>query len=701
MGSCESYSLSELLKRCASTTCLRKARQLHALILTTITTAALSPWPFLNNNILSMYERSGSFADARLVFDQMPRRNVVSYNAFIAAYSRTPLQPPVHALRLFQLMGREGLRPNSSTFTSLLQALFSTEDQCNAAAIIHTQIVKCGLLNDIPVQTSLLGIYSNCGDLSSAEAVFDTMFERDVISWNSMIYGYVTNGRIERGLQLFCCMLGAGLALTNFSFSIALNACSRLGDYASGKIVHAHIVKSEHPADTPVMNALLELYSCCGDLETACSAFRMIERPDEVSWNTMIAGYSQMGDGEKAVQLFVQSRYLSRENPNDYTFAAVVCATAALPCSCYGKPFHAQIKKAGFEKSVFVASTLINMYFKNSESESARKLFDSVVERDAILWTEMISGHARLCEGEAAADYFRGMQAEGHRVDSFSLSSFLSSAADLTALKLGETTHALVVKSGNETDMCSCGSLVDMYAKAGDLETARLVFSAVAEPDLKCWNAMLGGYGHHGSAEEALKLFDEMEGRGLRPDQVTFISLLSACSHCHLVEKGTFFWNYMKERGVEPGIKHYSCMVSLLSRAGLLDEAEDLIESSPFRDDFPELWRTLLSSCVVYKDLGMGVRAAEWVLRSEPEDTATNALLSNLYAATGRWDSVAETRRRLRGLGGEKDPGVSWIEIQSEINVFSAGDESHPQVGDARAGLERLQENMVLREGTT
>ncbi|XP_058069271.1 pentatricopeptide repeat-containing protein At3g50420 [Magnolia sinica] len=690
MASVETYSMSALIQKCTSTNSLRKARQLHALILTA--TTVISPPPFLNNNLLSMYAKSNSIEDARRVFDKMPSRNPVSYNALIAAYSRIPGQA-VSALRLFQLMAMEGLSPSSSTFTSLLQASSSIEDHSYGCGV-HTQVIKLGFFNDLPVQTSLLGMYSNCGDSASADMVFSMMIERDAVAWNSMIFGNVRNGWIERGLQLFCSMVRAGSVPTHFTFSIALNACSRLGDQISGRIIHSRIIKSEYPADTPLQNALIDMYSSCGDSETAFSVFRMIETPDLVSWNSMIAGYSENGDGEKAMELFVRSRHSSLENPDEYTFAAIVSATGALAALNYGKPLHAHIKKAGFEHSVFVVSTLINMYFKIGETGSARKLFNSMLERDAILWTEMISGHSRLGEGEIAVEHFCGMLEEGHKVDSFSLSSVLSSAADLAALTQGEMIHSLVVKTGHEADMCVCGSLVDMYAKNGYLKAAHLGFSRVTKPDLKCWNSMLGGYGHHGNAEQAFELFDEMEKQGLRPDRVTFISLLSACSHCGLVEKGTFYWNYMKENNIAPGLKHYSCMVSLLSRAGLLRVAEDLIKESPFHDDFPELWRILLSSCIINKELEMGVHAAERVLRYEPEDTATHILLLNLYAAAGRWDAVAEMRRKVRGLATEKDPGLSWIEVRNEIHVFSAGDESHPQVGDARAEIQQLQENI-------
>ncbi|XP_068655626.1 pentatricopeptide repeat-containing protein At3g50420-like [Aristolochia californica] len=434
-------------------------------------------------------------------------------------------------------------------------------------------------------------------------------------------------------------------------------------------------------------------------METAFSVFNMIDKPDLVSWNSIIAGCSNNGCGGEALNLFTQLQERSTERPDEYTFAAIVFATGARPALNYGKPLHAQVAKSGFEGSVFVCSTLIAMYFRNEEMESARKLFDSAADKDIILWTEMISGHLKMGDGESAIKYFCEMQKE-HKVDSFALSSALSGAADLSALKQGEMIHCQAIKSGNGADMCVSGSLVDMYSKNGSLEAAEIVFSEVRNPDLKCWNSMLGGFCHHGKAEQAFKLFNDMFEQGLNPDHVTFVSLLSACSHCGLVARGNFYWNYMRYLGLEPGVKHYSCMVSLLSRAGFLQESEDLISSSAVGDKFPELWRNLLGSCVVHRELELGVRAAERVFFLMPEDTATHILLSNLYAATGRWDAMSEMRRKIRGLMTEKDPGLSWIQVFDQTFVFSAGYEPNPLLDEAQAELQRLRGNMEEWEGS-
>lgn len=312
----------------------------------------------------------------------------------------------------------------------------------------------------------------------------------------------------------------------------------------------------------------------------------------------------------------------------------------------------------------------------------------------------MVAGHSSLGECELALKYFVSMLQEGYKVDSFSLSSALNSTAELAGLKQGEILHAQVVKSGYEGNICASGSLLDMYAKNGALQCAYLVFCTTRKRDLKCWNSMIGGYGNHGNSEMAFKLFGEMIRDELQPDHVTYISLLSACSHCGLVEKGKFYWFCMMTDGIMPGFKHYTSMVSLLGRAGLLEEAVDLLRKSPFAKKCPELWRILLSSCVELKDLAIGVHAAEQALELDPDDMSTHILLSNLYASAGKWDVVAEIRKRIRGMMVEKEPGLSWIEIKSMVHVFSADDEYHTQIDDCRGELLRLKGNMELLDSS-
>ncbi|PSS14300.1 Pentatricopeptide repeat-containing protein [Actinidia chinensis var. chinensis] len=687
----EAASLASILiQKCSSTTTVRKARQLHALILTSIPTVLQSL--FLHNNILSMFARCGSLADSRLVFDKMPHRNIVSFNALIAASSRSSQHASL-TLKLFAQLEDDGLRPNGSTFTSLLQASSLLED-CLMGSLLHTQLIKLGFWGDTCVQTSLLGMYSNCGDLASAKEVFTSIGDKDDVAWNSIIFGCMKNDDIAEGFHLYDKMVRSGTIPTQFTYSMILNACSRQKDHDFGQLVHTQVIISGTPTDLPLHNSLLDMYCSCGGIHSAIQVFSRIEYPDLVSWNSMIAGYSESGHGEKAMEMFVQLQQTTFAKADEYTFAAIISATGAFLASDYGKPLYAQVIKRGYEKSVYVGSTLVSMYFNNGDTDSAQKIFSSIAEKDVILWTEMITGHCRMADGENAIKFFHGMSQEGLRIDSLALSSALSACADLVTLKQGQMIHCQASKTGYDVEIAVCGSLIDMYAKTGDLQAAELIISDVGSPDLKCWNAILSGYSHHGKAKEALKVFDEILEHNLRPDQVTFISLLAACSHCGLVDEGIILWDFMIQSGFRPVAKHYSCMVSLLSRAGLLEEAEKMILESPFSGYNLDLWRTLLSSCISNKKLELGVRAGEQVLSIDADDSATHVLLANLYAAAGKWDWVKRMRRKIRGQMLEKDPGLSWVEVLNDICVFSSGDQSHPKIDEMRAELQRLLGNM-------
>ncbi|XP_073152418.1 pentatricopeptide repeat-containing protein At3g50420 isoform X2 [Henckelia pumila] len=562
-------------------------------------------------------------------------------------------------------------------------------------SLLHSHCVKRGFCNNCLVQTSLLGMYSGLGYMGCAKKVFCLMTDKDTTAWNAIISGCTKKGKVMEGLKLFQNMLKDEVVPSQFTYSLVLKACATIGDHVMGKLVHAQVLVSEIDIDLPLQNVLLHMYCSCGDINALFKVFWRIENPDLVSWNSVIGGFSEGGDGDTTMVMFVKLRRLSRVKPDEYTFATVISGTGVYPAARCGKPLHAQIEKAGFARSLYIGSALISMYFSNDDGKSSQKIFSAFPNRDVVLWTDMIGGNGRIGESEIALKFFRGLCHEGFKLDSFALSSALSACADLATLKQGEMIHSMALKTGNDTETCVHGSLVNMYTKIGELKAAECVFSSLPNPDLKCWNSMLGGYGHNGKASEAFQLFEEILKNGLRPDHVTFISILAACGHCGLVNESRFFWNYMKESGLRPGPKHFSCMISLLSRAGLVEEAEKLINASPFADEYLELWRTILSSCIENRYLREGIHAAKQILAINAEDIAANILLTKLYAATERWDDVAEIRRNVREVASDKEPGLSWIEVSKNVHVFSSGDQSHLQNSEIQLELCKLLGNLI------
>lgn len=627
----------------------------------------------------------------------MPHRNVVSYNALISAYSRSPHHAHL-AFQLFDRLENDSLAPNGLTITGLLQASAELGDLILGSSL-HSQCLKIGFSYNLHVQTSLLGMYSKCGSVNYARKVFCQMMDKDVISWNSIISGHVKNGRVLESLALFQNMLMDGINPTKFTYSLVLSACAKLQDYDTGRLVHAKVLTSGTYTDLPFLNSLLDMYCSCGDTRTAIDVFYRIDNPDLVSWNSMIGGYSENGDGGKAVEMFIRLRRVSRLKPDEYTLAAVISGTSGFPfSSCeYGKPFHAYTEKTGLMmRSVYIGSALISMYLINDDSASSQKIFSSFSFKDVVLWTDMIAGHVRIGESEAALHFFRVFSSEGLRVDSFILSSVLAACADLVTLRQGEMIHCLALKTGNNAEVCVHSSLIDMYAKNGEIRAAEYIFSCLPDCDLMCWNSMLTGYSHHGKAEGAFQIFFKMLKLGLNPDQVTFLSVLAACNHCGMVEKSRYFWRSMKELGFRAGPKHYSCMISLLSRGGLWEEAEEMIVESPSAHEYVESWRSILSSCIENGNVREGIRAAELILSVDAEDSSANALVAKVYAAAGRWDDVLETRRKMRKLTLEKDrPGLSWIEVGNSFHVFFSGEQSQLENSGIESEVGKLLANLL------
>ncbi|KAL8266230.1 hypothetical protein R6Q59_003574 [Mikania micrantha] len=644
-----------------------------------------------------MYSRCGSLLDAHLMFDEMRQRTLVSYNALIAGYSHS-LRNAHTAFKLLTRLNIEGFTPNGPTFTSLLQASSCYGDAILGSAL-HAQIVKLEFTSDTLVQTSLLGMYSDYGDLQSSKKVFSCMVQKDEMAWNSIIVGHIKNEMIMQGLYFYGGMIKSGVLPTQFTYSIVLTACSKLHHHEIGQVTHARLIMSSTPTDLPLQNALLNMYSSCGDTEMMINVLKEVKNPDLVSWNSILSGLAGNKDGEKCVEIFIYLHKVSFIKPDDYTYAIVISATRSLPGCSYGRPLHCQVIKSRFDINVYVGSTLVSMYFENGDCESAQKLVTLVPSKDVVFWTEMITGYARMGDGENAIKCFHEMSQE-NKIDSFALSIALSACADLAANNQGEMIHSQAVKLGYDLEMNVCGSLIDLYSKTGDLKSAELILSNIKTPDLKCWNAILLGYGHHGNSESAFRIFDQIVKLGLIPDEVTYLSMLATCNHCGLVDKGKFIWSSMKQNGLIPGSKHYSCLINLLSRAGLLEEAETMImdlDSNSGVFSF-KLWRTLLSSCVDRRNLEVGNRVAERIVSVDIEDSAAYTLLTNLYALMNRWDDVARMRRKIRGLMGEKDAGLSWIELYNGAQVFSSGDQTHPDVDDLQAELLSLRKNLMKPE---
>lgn len=455
-------------------------------------------------------------------------------------------------------------------------------------------------------------------------------------------------------------------------------------------------------------------------MEYARQLFDEIAQPSVVPWTILIAGYIQMGSGEKALELFWQmperdlvswtvvisgfaQNALAGEalkmfslmrrtgmKPNEFTLASVLKASASLAALEHGKMLHAEILKFGFESHVFAGTAIVDMYSKCDLMEDARKLFEKMTKNSAVLWSSMISGYTQNGHGEEALRLFRGMQETCNGVNEFAFSSVLRACGDLAVLEQGKQFHASAIKTGFESNTYVGSALLDMHSKCGSIEDACQLFDELPHRNLVSWNAMIVGCAQHGRSKAVFTLYKQMQLAGFKPDQVTFVGILFACAHIGLTEEGHYYFDSMyRDYGISPRLEHYTCMVGLLGRVGHLHEAEDLINKMPFEPD-SVVWRTLLAACSIHGDMELGKRVAEFVLELEPQDDASYVLLSNIYAAAGRWEDVAKTRKLMKAIRVRKNAGCSWIEVKNSVHTFKTGDRSHPQTEEIYATLERL-----------
>eukprot|EP01018_Ginkgo_biloba_P022103 Gb_10158 [translate_table: standard] len=638
------------------------------------------------SNLVDMYVKCMGLEFARQVFDEMPERDMVSWNSVIARYVQ--IGHGQEALHLFCEMQVAGMKPDQFTFASILGACASLTD-LEQGKLFHACIIKSGLEFDVYIGNALVDMYAKCASIDDAYKVFNHMPTRDLVSWNSMIAGCGQNGHDKEAMLLFCQLLQANMKPDPFTFSCILSVCAKLTDLEQGKWVHAFIIHCGLQLNIFSGSALLDMYAKCGSIEDSRKVFDRMPKRDAISWSAIIAAYAQLGYGEEALKLFNWMQQ-SAMKPDLFNFASSLRACANLASLEQGQQVHAHIMKVGGNFDIVVGCALVDMYAKCGKMEKGHKVFEEMPEQNEISWTAIITGFAQNGQGEDSLKLYREMQLAGMKPDESTFSIALGASACLAALENGKQIHGQILKVRFDSDVFVATSLVDMYAKCGSIEDAHKLFDHISDRNVATWNSMIAGYAQHGHGKDALKLFEQMQRVGMKPNDITFVSVLSACSHVGLMDEGRRYFDSMsQEHAIMPRMEHYACIVDSLGRAGHLEEAENFISKMPFEPG-SMIWRTLLGACRIHQNVELGKRAAERVLNFEPQDAATYVLLSNIYAMSGRWDEVSNVRKMMKDIGVKKQPGCSWIEVKNRMHPFFVGDKSHPQTEEIYAELERL-----------
>ncbi|KAJ4703687.1 Pentatricopeptide repeat-containing protein [Melia azedarach] len=643
----------------------------------------------LGGKLVFMYVTCGELKEGRRVFDKIDNEKVFLWNLMMNEYSK--IGKFKESMHLFKKMINLGIEVDSYTFSCVLKCL-AVVGSVKEGELAHGYLLKLGFGHNNIVVNSLISFYFKHGRVENARKLFDELNVRDVVSWNCMISGYITNGMAEKGLQVFKEMLCLGFDADLATMVTVLSGCANRGAPMLGRAVHAFAVKACFYKEITFDNTLLDMYSKCGDLHAAVRVFEKIENKSVVSWTSMIAGYTRKGISDGAIRLF---RGMVREGvePDVFTITSILHACACDGLLEIGKDVHNYIKENDMQSSLYVSNALMDMYAKCGSMEDAQLVFSQMPVKDIVSWNTMIGGYSKNCFPNEALNLFVTMLQE-LEPDGVTMACILPACASLAALQRGREIHGYILRHGFSSDRHVANAIVDMYVKCGVLVLARLLFDMIPAKDLVSWTVMIAGYGMHGFGSEAISTFNEMRKAGIEPDEVSFISVLYACSHSGLVDEGWRFFNIMRyECNIEPKLEHYACMVDLLSRTGYLSKAYRFIEMMPIAPD-ATIWGCLLSGCRIHHNVKLAEKVAEHVFELEPENTGYYVLLANIYAEAEKWEEVNKLREKISRRGLKKNPGCSWIEIKGKVNIFVAGGSAHPQAKKIGSLLKRLRLKM-------
>lgn len=473
-----------------------------------------------------------------------------------------------------------------------------------------------------------------------------------------------------------------------------VQTCAENRAITQGIACHAQIIQLGHQTDTLTSNMLINMYSKCGLLNQARHVFDQMPQRSPVSWNTIIGAYTQNGSESEAFRLFMQMQREAASEFSEFTVSSVLCACAAKCAVLECKQLHAFSLKASIDSNAFVATALVDVYAKCNLIQDSILVFESISEKSDVMWSSMVAGYVQNEFYEEAILLFHRARVTGLEHNQYIFSSVISACAALAALIEGNQVHAVLHKSGYYANVFVVSSLVDMYAKCGSIREAYSVFCCAEFKNVVLWNAMISGFSRHACSIQVMVLFEKMQQMCLCPNEVTYISVLSACGHMGMVEKGRKYFEMMtKEHNVSPNVYHYSCMVDVLGRKGLIDEAKDLIDDMPF-DATASMWGSLLASCRVYGNVELAEVAAKQLFEIEPHNAGNHVLLSNIYAADKRWEEVASARKLLKDSEAKKERGKSWIASKDKVHTFMVGERSHPKISEIYCKLEDLLEEM-------
>lgn len=708
-----------------------------------------------HNIMMNGYAKLGSLSDAVELFGRMPTRDVASWNTIMSGYYQSGQF--LNALDIFVSMRQTGdSLPNAFTFGCVMKSCgalgwhevalqllgllskFDSQDDPDVQTALVDMLVRCGAMDfaskqfsriknpTIICRNSMLVGYAKSHGVDHALEIFKSMPERDVVSWNMVISALSKSGRVREALDMVVDMHGKGVRPDSTTYTSSLTACARLSSLEWGKQLHVQVIRNLPHIDPYVASAMVELYAKCGCFKEAKRVFSSLRDRNSVSWTVLIGGFLQYGCFSESVELFNQMR-AELMAVDQFALATLISGCCNTMDICLGSQLHSLCLKSGHTRAVVVSNSLISMYAKCGNLQNAELIFNFMAERDIVSWTGMITAYSQVGNIAKAREFFddmstrnvitwnamlgayiqHGAEEDGLKMYSDMLTekdvipdwvtyvTLFRGCADIGANKLGDQIIGHTVKVGLILDTSVVNAVITMYSKCGRISEARKAFDFLSRKDLVSWNAMITGYSQHGMGKQAIEIFDDILNKGAKPDYISYVAVLSGCSHSGLVEEGKFYFDMMKrDHNISPGLEHFSCMVDLLGRAGHLIEAKNLIDEMPMKPT-AEVWGALLSACKTHGNNDLAELAAKHLFDLDSPGSGGYMLLAKMYADAGKSDDSAQVRKLMRDKGIKKSPGYSWMEVNNRVHVFKAEDVSHPQVIAIREKLDELMEKIA------
>ncbi|KAL7601419.1 hypothetical protein Lser_V15G24058 [Lactuca serriola] len=623
---------------------------------------------FVASSLVDMYGKCGALEDARKVFDNMPERNVVTWNSMMVAYAQNGMHE--EAIRVFHDMRTEGIQPTVVTMVTFLSAsanLYALEEGKQGHAIA----ISTGLDSGNIMGTSLINLYSKSGLIEDAEKIFNKILNKDTVAWNLMISCYLHNNQIQKTINLCHKMLSQRLKFDSVTMTSITTSAGNTQNLKLGKSAHCQIIRTHLMSDVAVSSSLVDMYAKCNKIHDARTVFSLTGTKDLVLWNTLLAAYAEIGSSGEALNLFYKMQ-LEGVPPNTESWNSIILAFLK----------NGQVKEA---------------------MDSFSEMKSSGLEGSLVTYTILIFGLVQNGFVDESISIFQEMQENGIKPNNISIVGVLSACKTRASLQLGRAIHGYVLRHEMGINVILATSLVDMYAKCGSIDYARKVFDMIVVKGLPLYNAMISGYALHGCAAEVITVFRELQNDGFDPDEITFTSVLSVCRHCGLVKEGLgIFVDMIRKYGVKPSMEHFSCVASLLSKCGN-DEVFQFVECMRFEPD-SHILGSLLESCRgtgtddtgTETDIDSVKYLMENLMKIDPGNSGNYVAVSNAYAGKGMWNEVSELRNLMREKGIKKSPGCSWIQIGKEVHVFVANDRSHSRTDEIYSTLALLRKEMLV-----